>query len=90
MQRRTTQANLDAEKQSTELQAAARRIFLGSPEGERILNHILDVYCAVDAPMGPMASEAAQYRNGARDVGVRIKELVYADLTNKIKMQGNL
>lgn len=62
--------------QSAELQQMARMVF-GTPQGERILNQILDVYCAVEAPAGPMSAEAANYRNGARDVGVRIKELVY-------------
>jgi len=76
--RRTTRHQRQLEVTTHELQQAARRIFLESPEGQRVLDHILDTFCAVDAPMGSQEPMNLAYRAGARDVGVRIKELVFA------------
>lgn len=74
---------LDPETNSAELQQAARKVFLSTPEGERILKHIIDVFCKVDHVVGPQTSEMANYRNGMRDVGLCVKNLVYGDLNKK-------
>lgn len=77
--RRVTDLERMREQETAELQQAARRVF-GSPEGQRILDLILDTYCGVDAPIGVTDPMQLAMANGARNVGVRIKALVYADL----------
>jgi hypothetical protein len=82
-ERRTTRFDKQLEATSQELQQAARDVFLNSPQGQRVLDHILDTFCSVDAPTGALDPVTLAYRTGARDVGVRLKEMVYRDLSKK-------
>ena len=78
-QRRVTDFQKVRENETAELQQAARRVF-GTPEGERILALILDTYCGVDQPIAATDPMQLAMVNGARNVGVRIKALLYADI----------